>query len=313
MRAHPDRDQTTGAGQVLTRLPLPLRIARWWSVSGPRRGRWRVWEMAAGLSGRGRLFRATLHYGATVVLDLSDPMSRYPIAYGGMPEPALYRAITRVLSPGDTFLDIGANFGYYSLLAALLVGSTGAVHAFEPQPGVAELLRRNARDNNLPQLVVHQTALGDETGTFTLYVPHRGQSGLATLRPDADWLASRPADAIEVPVARLDDIARRMNGTRVRAVKIDAEGYELPILRGAAELLEHHKPIVFFEAGGNESGDPRALLAEFGYELFRLTDAGAVAVTPDARLAEQQNLCALDPDRHGPPGELLPSGGEVAS
>lgn len=296
--------QVPEAAHVLTRLPLPFRIARWWSVGGPRRGRWRSWEIAARLSGRGRLLRTTLDGDLTILLDLADPMSRYPIAYGGMPEPALGRAIRALLAPGECFLDIGSNFGYYALLAATLVGSQGAVHAFEPQPGVAGLLHRNARENNLPQLTVHQTALGDEPGVLTMYLPRAGQSGLATLRPDAGWLGERAADTIEVPVARLDDLAREHGITQVRALKIDAEGYELPILRGAGELLERCRPVVFFEAD-DEAEDPRALLAEVGYDLFRLTDAGPVPIELGEPIGEQQNLCALDPHRHHP-GQVAP-------
>lgn len=296
-------DQSDGA-QVLTRLPLTFRLAKWWSVSGPRRGRWRVWETAVRLSGSARLFRTRLDCGLTVLVDLSDPMSRYPIAYGAMPEPSLARAIRALLKPGDTFLDIGSNFGYYSLLAATLVGRRGAVHAFEPQPRVAELLRRNARDNDLPQLTVHQTALGEAPGALTMYLPRGGQSGLATLRPNAQWLSERAAETIEVAVARLDDLGREQSIAQVRALKIDAEGYELPILRGATELLDRCRPVVFFEAD-DEAGDPRALLVELGYRLFRLTEAGPVPIEPNERLGEQQNLCALDPERHDP-SEVAP-------
>jgi len=231
-------------------------------------------------------------------------MSRYPIAYGAMPEGSLARAIRALLKLGDTFLDIGSNFGYYSLLAATLVGPRGAVHAFEPQPRVAALLRRNACENDLRQITVHQTALGEAPGALTMYLPRGGQSGLATLRPDAPWLSQRAAQTIQVPVARLDDLARAQMIAQVRALKIDAEGYELPILRGAMELLQRCWPVVFFEAD-DRAGDPRALLAGLGYRLFRLTDAGPVPLAPDQQLGEQQNLCALHPDRHDP-SEVAP-------
>lgn len=303
MTALPYQPDDQPAKEV-SRLPLPFRIARWWSVRGPRRGRWRVWELAARLSGRGRLFRTHLDCGLTVLLDLGDPMSRYPIVYGGMPEPALARAIRAVLAPGDIFLDIGANFGYYALLAATLVGPQGAVHAFEPQPQVAWLLRRNAMDNHLRQLTVHQLALSDQAGLVTMYVPVGAQSGLATLRPEARWRSAHAARLIQVQMARLDDWARERGLGPVRALKLDAEGYELAILRGATELLDRCRPVVFFEAD-DDTADPRPLLADLGYRLFRLRKGGLAPVGVREALGGQQNLCALDPGRHDP-AEVAP-------
>ena len=299
-------------GRVLTRLPLAFRVARWWSVSGPRRGRWRIWELAARLSGRGRVYETRLHYGATVLVDLSDPMSRYPVAYGGMTEHALHRAVRRVLSPGDTFVDVGANFGHYCLLAGMLVGPSGAVHAFEPQSSVAALLAESARRNGMSQVNVHQMALGDEPGTATMYVPRARQSGLGTLRPDAEWLASMDAATSQVRVARLDDLAGELGLERVRAIKVDAEGYEAAILRGARELLVRARPIVFFEEGPGDCDRPSEavqLLRELGYHLWRFSADGPVLLGNVGELDQQQNLCALMPE-HGAAESLL--GGEVA-
>jgi len=298
------------APRVLTALPLAFRLARWWSLHGPERGRWRSWELAARLAGRGRRFQAPLHYGATALVDLADPMSRYPIAYGGMPESSLYRAITRVLAPGDTFVDVGTNFGYYTLLAAGLVGPEGAVHSFEPQPGVADLLRRSAHLNDMPWISVHELALGDEAGSATMYLPRHAQSGLGTLRGDADWMSERDARTVQVTVATLDGVADEIGPGPVRALKIDAEGYELRVLRGGLGLLRVSRPIVFFESGGGadpDEGRVTDLLRVLGCEIHRLTADGPVPLAAGDELADQQNLCALLPEDHGPAGNLLAS------
>jgi len=300
--------------RVLTALPLAFRLARWWSLRGPERGRWRSWELAARLAGSGRRFQAPLHYGATALVDLADPMSRYPIAYGGMPELSLYRAITRVLTPGDTFIDVGANFGYYSLLAADLVGPEGEVHSFEPQPGVCDLLRRSADLNDMPWISVHELALGDEAGSATMYLPRHAQSGLGTLRGDAEWMSERDAKTVEVAISTLDAVVSEVDAGSVRALKIDAEGYELPVLRGGLGFLRASRPIVFFESGGSDDPDDgrvSGLLRELGYEIYRLTADGPVPLAAGEELADQQNLCALLPEDHGSAGDLL-AGSEEA-
>lgn len=298
----------SGAGRAPDRLPLAFRVARWWSRSGPRRGRWRVWELAARLCGRGRTVRAPLDFGAVALLDLSDPISRYPIAYGSMPEQSLARAVSAVLAEGDVFVDVGANFGYFSLLAATRVGGGGAVHAFEPQARPCELLRQSADLNGLENISVHQFALGDTEATATIHVPTHAQSGLATLRSEGYWLGGIAQRERQVRVRRLDDVLAAEGVGAVRAIKIDTEGYELPVLRGATRILTELRPVVFYEvqiSRTDEDPSVASFLAEHDYRTFALTDAGAVPVDPTATVREQHNGCALIPGTHPDGDDLL--------
>ena len=99
----------------------------------------------------------------------------------------------KVLRPGDTFVNIGANFGLVSLVGAKAVGPTGHVHSFEPQPDVAEMLRKSAARNGMKQLAVHEVALSDSEGIMTLQVPE-GHSGSASLRLDEEASASAKSE-----------------------------------------------------------------------------------------------------------------------
>jgi FkbM family methyltransferase len=152
--------------------------------------------------------------------------------------------IRRIVRPGDTVLDIGANYGAYSLLAANIVGSHGRVHAFEPQRQLAALLRRSAAENRFWQLMVHTVALSDRDGTATLY-ESASDTGLASLSfPGIDQ--SRTPTI--VPVRSGDPVFRELGLTSIRLMKIDTERHEECVLRGAESFLRQYPPdYILFE------------------------------------------------------------------
>ena len=146
----------------------------------------------------------------------------------------------KLLHAGDTVLDVGANVGYYTLLASVLVGGGGRVHAFEPEPRNAEFLRRHVRINGRGNVSVEQAAVSDRVGTA------RFDFGSGT---GTGHLAD--AGAIEVRTLRLDDHCAA-HGLKPRAIKIDVEGAEMSVLAGARQTLERHRPIVFLSTHGPE-------------------------------------------------------------
>ena len=151
----------------------------------------------------------------------------------GTYEPPVQQALVECLKPGDVVLDVGANVGFIAVIAAKLVGPAGRVVAFEPVPANARLVRRNARLNGLSRLEVVETAVGDRCGTARLVLARlSGGSALAgtDLPPDA-------CGEIEVPLTTLDAWHAREPATRPALVKIDVEGAELAVLRGAVGLL----------------------------------------------------------------------------
>lgn len=146
----------------------------------------------------------------------------------------------QLLRPGATVLDVGANVGYYTLLASVLAGDAGRVHAFEPEPKNAGFLRDHVRINRRRNVTVQQAAVSDRAGTARF--DFGGGSGTGHL---AD------TGAIEVRTLRLDDYCAE-HGLAPSAIKIDVEGAEVSVLEGARETLARHRPILFLSTHGAE-------------------------------------------------------------
>ena len=150
----------------------------------------------------------------------------------------------RLLRPGDTVLDIGSNYGLIAMVAARLVGPTGQVHAFEPQPKLADMIRASKEANGFRQIHVHTVALSESSGTLDLFIPanHSGGSSLAP---------TEGADDEKLPVAvhHASQYLAHIGVTSVRLMKIDVESHEAQVLRGAANFFASHPPdVVLFES-----------------------------------------------------------------
>jgi FkbM family methyltransferase len=182
---------------------------------------------------------ATVH-GCRMTLDLSDYIQR--MVYLGAYERWETRVVRRVLRPGMCFVDVGANVGYFTLLAARRVGPTGRVFAVEPSPWAADRLAAAIAENGLHHVRVERCGLGAAPGTATLYDP----------RPDnhtPTMLADAGSPGRTVPVRTLDECVREWGADRIDLLKIDVEGYEPAVFAGGERAL----------AGGTV----RAVLCEF--------------------------------------------------
>lgn len=159
----------------------------------------------------------------------------------GTYEPEQTNLFSRYVLPGSRLLDIGAAHGYYSLLAAQLAGPGGAVVAFEPDPTNAAYFRKHVTCNGLAERIeVRQMALGDKHGKAKFGCGTG--SGTGRLCDEG---------TLEVQVAPLDDVGlgRCENPTHL---KIDVEGGELAVLRGAMHLIAESRPIIFLSTHGPE-------------------------------------------------------------
>lgn len=163
------------------------------------------------------------------------------------------------IGPGDVVFDIGAHCGYYTLLASKLVGRTGRVVSFEPDPVNASYLQQHVSANHLRQAMVLQLALSDNSGKARF----GGGSGTGTGRLCDDG-------AYDVTVRRLDDLAVQLQLAPTH-LKIDVEGAELAVLRGGEQTITRYMPTIFLSThGGPTQGIHAAccdLLTRWGYEL----------------------------------------------
>ncbi|MFO0950009.1 MAG: FkbM family methyltransferase, partial [Isosphaeraceae bacterium] len=204
----------------------------------------------------------------------------------GNPETHEAAFLGRVLRPGMTVVDAGANHGIFCFEAAHFVGTSGVIHAFEPAPVTHECLIENLRVNGIGNVRVSRAALGAEPGAARFRV-HHAWSGLNTMADrDITWMGRTLVadEVIEVPVVTLAGHAAAEGVTHVDFLKIDVEGFELAVLRGARPLLAARAVgWVMFEVGDgtckNAGVDPDEVLAELhgqGYEVRPILPDGAL-------------------------------------
>jgi FkbM family methyltransferase len=193
-------------------------------------------------------------------------------------EGAVIEAIRQRLGPQMTFVDAGANIGFFTVLGSRLVGPSGRIIAVEMMPDTAEILRRHIALNELPNVTVIEQALADQSGmTFRATVPE-GKFGQATIMS-----AVSPAGRQVSVVSRtLDDILADVPG-KIDVMKMDLEGAELPALVGGQGSLPRIEAIIFEQLGGKT--DVSEFLAERGYLLTELDGNNILAARPVERLS----------------------------
>lgn len=171
------------------------------------------------------------------------------------------RRIESVLSPGDVFVDIGANCGLFTLFAARAVGPEGRVLAIEPSPKMVRRIRFNATANEAANVIVVQSAVGAEDGNATLY--GGDHPGLASL------CATVGGSGTEVAVSPLLSLVERTNLNRIDVLKIDIEGYEdralVPFLRTAERSLWPRLILIEKDHAARWETDCLAALHDAGY------------------------------------------------
>lgn len=151
---------------------------------------------------------------------------------------------------GDTFIDIGANVGFFSLYASKRFKN---VIAFEPTQASIDLLKNNFKMNDINNLSLHELALSDESGKSTFYENPLNQGGNSLEKfADNQLKNSKENWAVyDVEVLRLDDLNLNENENlkEIDLIKIDVEGHEAKVLKGARKLLKEYKPMIFAEVG----------------------------------------------------------------
>ena len=214
--------------------------------------------------------------GARLVVDLSDHVIGLNIVRGRY-EADEIAFMKSVLRQGDTAIDAGAHIGFFSMQMAALVGPRGKVFAFEPLDRNAELFERSVAENRFgDRIVFTRAAVGASSGTATLTFPTEtlNTGGAYVLPAGAAPLAGNIER--QVPVVALDDLDIRRP---VRFIKIDVEGAEPQVIRGARRILREDRPVMLSElhptqlarSSGTTRDEFLAELSAIGYEA-RLLD-----------------------------------------
>lgn len=155
------------------------------------------------------------------------------IYYTGVWEPSLTDFITRRMAPGDVFVDIGANVGYFTVLAANLVGDKGRVIAIEASPRIHAKLCDNVRMNHLSNVVTHNCAVSDASGTAEVFAADETNEGNTSLIRSNGGVAEAVVD-----MRPLDRILTEDELHKAKMIKIDVEGFEGPVLQSILSHVE---------------------------------------------------------------------------
>jgi FkbM family methyltransferase len=255
--------------QFFLRYASPLAGLRRLPVVGPL-----VSRLSAKLVPRDTLAWVQVQRGPALGLWLRlNPRTGRNYFEGGG-EPEVQAALLQCLKPNMTFYDVGANIGFFSLLAARIVGKGGRVVAFEADPEVAARLREHAARNQFPEISVEETAVCSRRGkvffarTDPAVSPDRGLGHVI----DKD-----EAGAIQVNSISLDEFAS--TNTPPDFLKCDVEGAEVDVFRGAQRLLAEKRPGILCELHSRENR--RILLEEFarfGYVCKALDEQHILAL-----------------------------------
>src|SRR5215831_12587286 len=243
----------------------------------PRKPPWLVSRIAGDLNVRLPV-DTRLRNGMSIRVVWTDVIG-YSICTDGYYDISSVHILSKILKPGMTFIDVGTHVGQYTLVASDIVGPTGSVHSFEPQPDTFELLRHNVQTNALTNVHLNQCALGETCADAELYLACPDNVGQSSFRRPHNYSGK----AVTVPCRTLDDYVAE-HRLAVNVIKIDVEGAEFSVLRGARKVLSGSvKPsliIEFWEPFQREYGSSCAEMASFlvahGYTLFWITETGLV-------------------------------------
>jgi FkbM family methyltransferase len=261
----------------------------------------------------GRLAR--MKTGVTVKL-YADHMYLRPHLYGEY-EVHITKLMCALVRQGDTSLDVGANFGYYTALLSMLAGSAGTVHSFEPLPAFYRMSTETVLLNNASSIAkVHNIGLGATSGTFNIYT----FTGLPQGHASSNNLGRSDATPHVCFVTTLDEFVAANTIKAVDFVKVDVEGDELSVFRGGERVLSApNAPAITFEINQDclasrslAATEVYAALRDYGYSFFycipyrgRIRQVAELASTSHDYLALKANRvpyfrskCRIGADEH---------------
>lgn len=186
------------------------------------------------------------------------------------------KILRTILQDNDIFFDVGAYIGWYSLNASQKVGKKGKVFAFEPNPSVAKLLEANCRRNKFNNIIIQKVALSDSNGYQDFWMG--GEDMLGSLKKENTSRFSKKIKSIRVKINTLDTFFKERKIKKIRLIKIDAEGSDLQVIKGARSILKKFSPYLIIEVFGltQETDKKRdeeiiSYLSRFGYKPYELT------------------------------------------
>lgn len=217
--------------------------------------------------------------------------------------------LDKILKPGMVAVDVGANIGEITMAAAHRVGSEGKVFAFEPMSSLYARLQEHIRANRMSQVTAVKCGLSDQAGSAQLFSAsatfHDGteHKGLGTLY--SSTARATPTEIIEIDT--LDKYMERIDLAQVDLIKIDVEGAELPVLKGAGNTLLRFRPYLIIEIqhetseqAGYKAVDILEYLAQLDYRFYAIGRKAKLTALSAETLRPFQNVLCAPPERSLP-------------
>ena len=248
----------------------------------------KILEQICRRSGRVMRRRATTFWGDRMTVVVPEPVSLSILGYGFYQE-NVTRVVLQHLRPGQVFLDVGAQFGFYSLLASSVVGAEGRVHAFEPTRSTFEILQQNLRGKQ--NVRANNLAVWSEAKTITFNDYGLHEAGMnSAYEPKVPGIekGSWPRETYEVETVSVDEYLSKV-GAMPHFVKVSAQCAEYEILLGMEKVLSEGRPMLALEIGDvgfEEVAETRQLvdyLGERGYQPLEFDGRGLVRHEPRER------------------------------
>lgn len=190
-----------------------------------------------------------------------DPGDSLDLSINGVYGELDTKIIREEIHEGDIVIDVGANIGYYTLIFAQLVGSSGKVFAFEPESKNFEILKKNIKINNYQNIVAEQKIVSDKSGIVKLFIAEHGIVGHRINQQKSSQ------KFIEVESIILDNYIKKLNlDNKINFIKIDVEGSEPKVLEGTKEIIQKSNQLKIFTEFNREA------VEEYGIEPKEMID-----------------------------------------
>lgn len=247
-------------------------------VNRPSEQHWLLRHLRSQLQVRIHTIRS-LPTGQRIVVDPFDSVGA-EICQNGCYEPETVELLRTILGPGDVYVDVGAYIGHHVLISSWCVGAGGAVHAFEAHPRTYEVLSRNIELNRCSNVVLNNTAVGETAGTADFFLADISEAGANSL---GKTVHVSDRKTLVVNVLSLDSYFASKPVSHIELMKIDVEGAELLVLRGAAQVLKRHRPILILEYSQHTTAFSYTLDAlshELSAQQYKLYRVGPMPLRP---------------------------------
>lgn len=224
-----------------------------------------------------------VRFGIKLSLNLQEYLQSWIYVFGAYELPTV-KFIRSYLRPGDTAIDVGGQIGYLSLVMATSADRAVSVLSFEPEHDNIRRFRTNVSLNQLRNIELIEQAAASSVGTLKLYLSADSNAGTHSTIRDNENVSDK---FIEIPCTTIDHEVLNRSLERVDLIKIDVEGGEIDVIKGALNTLSTLRPVVITELGdalqkarGLSTDEFKSFLSDLGYECYRINDNGTLALSP---------------------------------